>query len=282
MITGMIKKSVGPPTHIIIVTHNSDEVLDTCLRHLEQQDFPVTSCVIVDNGSTDRSYLQNLETSFPVRLIETDNKGFGVGNNMGYRSLNLDLESIVVFLNPDTFLTPGALRAVTNSFLEDQQLGAVSGKLLGYDRVSNLPNGKIDSTGIYRTWFGRWYDRGQGELDFGQYQAKVAVPAICGALLCCRASCLQSLDRPVFDEDFFMYKEDIELCLRIKKKGWRLLYDPAIVAYHCRGWQNVRKAMDYRFRLMSAENEVKLYLRHGSPYMLWAFAKYIVARFFRI
>jgi GT2 family glycosyltransferase len=76
-----------------------------------------------------------------------------------------------------------------------------------------------------------------------------------------------------------MYKEDIELGMRLRKLGFSIMYDSSLVAYHCRGWQATRKKMAPALRLHAARNEVLLYRKHPSPYMLWALGKYLLVRF---
>lgn len=100
--------------------------------------------------------------------------------------------------------------------------------------------------------------------------------------MCCRLEALARFaDTGVFDERFFLYKEDIELSLRLRKNGWKLLYQPRVRAFHCRGWQRQRSDVPYTARLLAAKSEILLYLRHPSPYMLWAIGKYLLVRLFR-
>jgi GT2 family glycosyltransferase len=93
---------------------------------------------------------------------------------------------------------------------------------------------------------------------------------------------LLALPGPVFDPDFFLYKEDIELSLRMRKAGWQLLYDPRLLAYHGRGWNKKRGEMAVKLRCMAAANEILLYKKHPSPYMLWAWMKYLLVRFIHL
>ena len=79
-----------------------------------------------------------------------------------------------------------------------------------------------------------------------------------------------------------MYKEDIELSLRLRATGWRILYDPRVELYHCRGWNRQRQTMPLARRVMASGNEVLLYRRHPSPYILWALLKYLLVRLFAL
>ena len=263
----------------IIVSHNSDSVLPRCLDALAEQTVAVREIIIVDCGSGNRSILLSLGRREGVVLVETSNVGFSRANNLGMEVVSPQTD-FVVFLNPDTLLAPGFVETALEICLNNPRAGLVSGKLNGYDVTQNVPTGRLDSTGIFRKWYGRWFDRGQGEQDLGQYDIPAFVPALCGALLFCRMTALRALPGPVFDPDFFLYKEDIELSLRMRKAGWLLLYHPGLLAYHGRGWNKKRGTIPIGLRCMAAANEILLYKKHPSPYMIWAWLKYLLVRFF--
>ena len=272
---------MNPLVHVIIVTHNSSREIPLCLQAIENQNHRVDSITIVDSGSDSTAYLSNMSPK-RHKVILRENVGFGIANNIGYQSLKLAVDDIIVFLNPDAFLHEDAISEVVKIFDQYEDVGCVTGKLHGYSLSEKKRTGLLDSTGIFRKWYGRWYDRGQGALDTGFYERIEEIPAVCGALMCCRAKALEIFNGEIFDSSFFLYKEDIELSLRIRSNGWRLFYSPHIVADHCRGWSEDRATVSYRSRLVSAENEVKLYCRHPSPYMVWAIAKYIAVRLLRV
>ncbi len=270
------------PVYIVIVTHNSAEELDICLAHLEKQTVPIKGVAIVDSGSADPQFLDDLQQLAGMKIITTENIGYSRANNIGFQQIVADREGMVVFMNPDTFLSPDYLAQAVNILNENPGAAVVSGKLLGYDLSAMKPSGKIDSTGIFRHWYGRWYDRGQGEKDRGQYDLIATPPALCGALMCCRLRALYPFKGDVFDSDFFLYKEDIELCLRLRAAGWTLVYDPRLIAHHCRGWARKRQKMSYDLRLMAAKNEVLLYRKHPGPAMAWALLKLFLVQIFHL
>lgn len=272
---------MNPLVHVITVTHNSSREIPLCLQAIENQNHRVDSITIVDSGSDDTDYLSGVIAN-GHKVILRENVGFGVANNIGYQSLKPAVDDVIIFLNPDAFLCADAISEIIKIFNQYEDLGCVTGKLYGFNLSEKKRTGLLDSTGIFRKWYGRWYDRGQGALDTGLYEKIEEVPAVCGALMCCRAKTLEIFNGEIFDPRFFLYKEDIELSLRIRRSGWRLFYAPQIVADHCRGWSEDRATVSYRSRLVSAENEVKLYCRHPSPYMAWAIAKYIAVRLLRI
>jgi len=272
---------MGRTVAAIVVSHNSASCLEQCLHALSAQSKKLVDIVVVDSGSDDISYLEKLNTKYSFQLCLKKNVGFSRANNIGVSLLGSNVE-YVVFLNPDVFLPVSFIQSALTIIEKDPSAGIISGKLLGYDLKAKKATGRIDSTGVQRKIYGRWLDRGQGEKDLGQYDTPKAMNALCGALLFCRNAALQSLHAPVFDADFFLYKEDIELCLRLRKEGWGLLYHPDLVAYHCRGWQGERDKMSYFLRKTAASSEILLYRKHPSPYMAWAMFKYFLVTVFRL
>jgi GT2 family glycosyltransferase len=272
---------MGKAVAVIIVTHNSISCLEQCLQSLAVQTEIPVEVVVVDSGSEDTSYLHHLTEKYFFELILKNNIGFSCANNEGVSALSANVDYIL-FINPDIFLPPSFIQSALTIIEENLQVGIVSGKLLGYNLKKRKANGRIDSTGVQRKVYGRWFDRGKGEKDLGQYDSPEEMAALCGALLFCRKSALRSLQAPVFDPDFFLYKEDIELCLRLRKKGWKLLYNPELTAYHCRGWQGERTRMSYFLRKTATKSELLLYRKHPSPYMVWAIFKYFLVTVFRM
>jgi len=265
----------------VIVTHNSQQVLPRCLDALERQTVPVDRVVVVDSGSSDTGYLKPYENSGSIRVVKAGNRGFAAANNLGFEHVPASCP-FILFLNPDAFLEPECLSRALETLRQNPEAGVVSGKLFRFDVNTGKPSARLDSTGIFRKWYGRWYDRGQGREDTGKYDRQENdVPAVCGALMFCRREALEEAalkKNVIFDPDFFLYKEDIELCLRLREKGWRLLYQPLCIAWHGRGWKSRRRGMSRELRLMAARSEVMLYRKHPSPYIGWALLKYFLVR----
>lgn len=268
----------------VIVTHNSQRVLPRCLEALQDQTQPADHIVLVDSGSEDTVYLERYMGETEITLLLQNNIGFSAANNMGVAKA-LSTSDFVLFLNPDTFLDPGCIAQALNTMDQNPDVGVLTGKLLWYDMLSDKATDLFDSTGIFRNWYGRWYDRGQQDEDRGLFDDPGDVPAVCGALMFCRQKALQEVlltGGEVFDPDFFMYKEDIELCLRLRKAGKRIYYQPRCKGWHARGWDRQRKNMSRELRKMAAKNEVLLYTKHPSPYILWALCKYALVKAFNL
>lgn len=269
-----------PGYSVIIVTYNSERYIHKNLSALKVQTTAPDRVILVDSGSKDVEYLSRY-ASQPnvVTVLNQADIGFCLGNNKAIPYVPTSSEYIL-FLNPDAFLTPNFCQEAIELMedLQNQEVGALSGYLLGYDIDSDTPTGFYDSTGIFRTWYGHWFDRHKGErVQQCLSKQPEEVPALCGALMFCRRQALEEAAvRPqeIWDNSFCMYKDDIDLSLRLRGKGWKLLIDPSLTAYHCRGWKTNRRAMPRALRLMSARNEIKVNSRYcwlGLPYSI---AKY--------
>ena len=252
----------------MIVTHNSGTTARSTVRSLFAGTVPPAEVVVVDNASEDPSFLGDLETIDPrVRTApQRSNLGFCAGNNVGYRMLAAP--SLVLFLNPDAFVSPGFIEGALEEFERDPRIGVLGPKLLTADPRTLKATGGIDSAGIFQTSYGRWFDRGRGETDDGRYDTQAAeVPALCGAAMFCRRSALEQVapDGDVFDESFFMYKEDIDLSLRLARAGWRVVFDPTLTVLHVRGWKADRRTMPSWARRRSLSNEWRIWRKGFQP-----------------
>ncbi len=266
---------------IILVTHNSKNFLEKSLVSIKRQERFLPQIIIVDSGSDNKAYLQIASRFDGVEVFYLDNVGFARANNFGFSKISSNTD-YVLFMNPDVVLRSDTIESSIKVLMERKEEVILGGKQLRYDFQSGEITNVFDSTGIFRKWFGRWYDRGQGEEDTKQYDVEQKVPALCGAFLFAKRETFNKLGEQVFDPSFFLYKEDIELGLRAAKRGITMLYNPSVVLYHGRGWQNDRKKISYTVRLTAAQSEILLYRIHSSPYILWALLKYILVRFFKV
>jgi N-acetylglucosaminyl-diphospho-decaprenol L-rhamnosyltransferase len=270
---------------VIIVTYNSQNYIDSAMRALNEQGESVHQIIIVDTGSENLHYLDAYKGDMRVQILAIEKEsGFCCGNNVGYQLVDASAD-YVMLLNPDAFLGPGYFKKAIEFMQKHPKAGAVSGKTLGYDIRKNQPTGLYDTTGIFVTWYGRWYDRGQGqEVTNSLYTELETVPAICGAVYFARKAaldCVLLTGKAIFDPSFYMYKEDIDLSLRLRRAGWTLWYYPELVAYHCRGWNSDRSKMQRLMRLCSARNDLRINLKRLQPIgVLYSLTKYLAVLFF--
>jgi GT2 family glycosyltransferase len=233
--------------------------------------------VIVDSGSDDTTYLNRFCNKPNVKVIARNNIGFCCANNIGIDQLGSC--DFVLLINPDARAEVRCIEGAMQLFQKagNEDVGAVSVPLIRYDWANRRPMNVYDSLGITMRWYGRWTDVGKDEPVVRQdLNAATEIEAACGAFLLLRRRALE--DSAVrgavgFDPTFVMYKEDIELSLRLRRKGWRILRADGYTAYHCRGWQSARKTAPQWARELSARNDVKVALRGRWKALPFALAK---------
>ncbi len=212
---------------VIVLNYNGLLLLGNCLTQLHRslKRYSVstsTEIIVVDNAST-QSPRPFLKEKFPtVRLIENhSNVGFGAGNNVGIRQSDSE---IVVLVNPDVVVDEVFLSNLLAPF-SDPSIGIVGCKL-------HYPDGEIiQHAGGYlvppRALPNHF---GVGEIDRGQYDTPREVEYVIGAAIGLRRAMLDEIG--LFDEAFFLFFEEVDLCFRARAAGWKVWYEPMAVATH--------------------------------------------------
>lgn len=212
-----------PLVSIVIVNYNARRFLDELLISVSRQEYPLVEVLFVDNGSSDDS-VEFVRRMFPeITVIENDdNLGYGVANNIGIRSARGDY---VFLLNTDTIIKPDAISNLVDFMANRPKVGAAQSKLLlGFDGTL------IDSAGSYMTWSGFLHHHGWSDVDGPEYENDFDIFSGKGASLMLRRSVID--DVGVFDDDFFLYFEESDLCWRIWLAGYSISFVPASVVYH--------------------------------------------------
>ncbi|WP_421658854.1 glycosyltransferase family 2 protein [Leptothermofonsia sp. ETS-13] len=224
-----------PLVSIILVNYNGMDVIENCLRSLQQffQAIPYEA-IVVDNASQDGSP-DLVEQTFPqvylIRLME--NRGFGAGNNIGAKTANGEF---LFFLNTDTQLTSDILPTLVTLMKEHPDVGIIGPKLLNPDGSLQLSTAwSISITGEFKTL------QQLKDYESSYHQAAIArrfdqtheVDVVVGAAFLIRKTLFETLGG--FDESFFMYFEESDLCQRAQYLGWKILYTPAVSLIHIRG-----------------------------------------------
>ncbi|MDP2924677.1 MAG: glycosyltransferase family 2 protein, partial [Candidatus Omnitrophota bacterium] len=214
---------------VIIVNYNRKDLLKKCLDAVRSQSFRDIETIVVNNGSSDGSS-DMVRMDYPeVKLIENkENLYFCRANNQGIKEAKGEF---ILCLNSDCVLDKYYLKEALESFKLDRKIGMVSGKILRMDKKT------IDSTGLFVGRNRKPAERGYGKLDRSQYQNPGYIFGVSGACALFRKDMLEDIkdENGYFDETFEMYYEDLDLCWRAQKKGWKAYYNPKAVAYHKRG-----------------------------------------------
>ena len=209
---------------VIILNYNGKRYLERCLSTLLAQTRRDIEVIMVDNGSTDGS-IDYLECQFPeVRIVKNEkNLGFAGGVNSGIRVAKGDC---ILTLNNDTQVDKDFVKCLSEAMDSDEKVGMCASKMLFCD-------GSINSAGICLSQSGAAWGRGMSELDLGQYDEMKDVFGPCAGAALYRRAMLDEIG--LFDEDFFMYMEDVDLAFRARLAGWRCLYVPDAKVYHVHG-----------------------------------------------
>ena len=211
-----------PAVSIIIVNWNGRSFLADCLNGLRQQTYGNFSVIMVDNGSVDGS-LDYVQTHFPeVKTIAlSENSGFAMANNIALQSVQTEY---VALLNPDTVPDAGWLEHLVKALDNHPQAGSAASKMLLYDKPT-----VIDRAGDVYTTAGTALLKGRGEPSHNFKNQEWVFGACAGAALYRR--CMFE-DIGLFDEDFFLLFEDVDLSFRAQLRGYKCLYAPDASVYH--------------------------------------------------
>lgn len=261
----MIKVSVH------IVTFNSEAHIKDCLQAVLAQSYPIEQIIVIDNDSKDTTmeFLQFYEQQITL-VINSINIGFAAAHNQAIQLATSDYHLV---LNPDVTLHSDYLFQLINYLIDHPQVGSATGKLL-----FKVPPHAIDSTGLRMTKARRAYDEGAGLAAELKDSSQEVFGVSAAAALYSRSMVDHiSIDKQFFDEDFFAYKEDVDVAWRAQLLGWSAIYLPLAIGFHERGWKAgardeqpifIRKhSYINRYRMMF-KNESFSYLTRQLPYYL--------------
>jgi len=232
-----MKGMMNTEVSIVIVNYNTKDYVARCLKSIYNNKFHAKfEVIVIDNNSTDDS-VAVLRQLFPrIRLVENKkNQGFAYANNQGTKAAT---GNYVLLLNPDTEVLPDALN-VLYAFMNNHKDAAIAAPMLVDE------NRKRQAS--CRKFPGIWQEIVKA-VGFPKYTPDHALLGYCdirdwgktqevdqpqGACLMIRREVLS--DGRVFDEDFYMYYEEVDLCYRVRKNGWRIYFVPAARVVHFSG-----------------------------------------------
>ena len=246
-----------------IVNFNTRDLLDTCLRSLERE--ALSQLIVVDNASTDASQAVVEQRGPRVRLIaNTSNVGYGAAAN---QALCEARSKYLFLLNADTEVRPGAIAQLTAYLDAHPEVAIAAPRLVdrtGVTQTSCFPfpgtRGWLFENGPLTVWTRLVPWARERSVSFHTGLDARAVPWALGAALCVRRAAALSVG--AFDERYFMYFEEVDLCYRLAQAGWKTHFVPAALVMHLGGGSTsqVRTAMlIQRFR-----STVDYYRRHSS------------------
>jgi GT2 family glycosyltransferase len=228
---------------VIIVSYNTARLLADCLASLLASKGAALEVFVVDNASRDESVALVRERFPMVRLIvNAENRGFGAANNQALRECS---GRYVVLLNPDTTVEPSSLRTLV-AFMEAHPEVGLAGP-----RVLNMDGTRQDSVSY------RYPGERYGAANLGKLPGEIA--CVMGACQIIGADFFRSVGG--FDEEFFLYGEDQDLCLRIRQRGKQIaVVTDATIRHH--GGQSERDTLPEEVVRKKIRAEYLFYRKH--------------------
>jgi GT2 family glycosyltransferase len=279
----MKDESMADLLSVILVNYNTRDLLRNCLASIPLDEVEGCEVIVVDNASSDDSCAM-VRSQFPwVRLIESSiNGGFSKGNNLGIRAATA---RYILLLNSDTIVRPGALRCMVEFLEAHPDAGGVTCRLLNADgsiqpcagsrpgplmlamrltRISRLIGGERARARI-RKYLGpvlgatvrTYLDPYVATVD------PVEVDNIGAACLMLRRAVIEEVGP--LDEEFFMYLEDVDYCIRMRSAGWCLFYLPEKEIVHLVGASSGGRMRNYS--VQAYRSLFYLYRKHYSPWL---------------
>jgi len=246
----------------VIVAYRSGAHLQRCLDSLCKPSDQPGEVIVIDNASTDDS-IGLVRQHFPqIRLIiNTENRGFAAAGNLGFRSSK---GLAILFLNPDTVADEGTVKHMFDVLNRDPKIAAVGCQILN-------PNGSTQPTaGSFPTVTNLITNRTPVLNRFlpsychgrRSYYLRPQTPDwISGACLLVRRQAFKAVGG--FDEKYFMYGEDVDLCYRLRQAGWRIAYTPSAHIVHADEGKTTAKKMGKFINLR--RGLLRFYHKHYSP-----------------
>ncbi len=245
---------------VIVPNWNGMKFVGMCLDSLAKLDFKDYEVIVVDNGSTDGSR-EVIEEKYPhVRLIKLpENMGFAIACNEGIKA---SIAEYIVLLNNDIEVTPDWLRELYEGMERHPECGMGTTKMMFLDQRDVFYN-----TGdLFHSWSAGG-GRGQGEKDIGQYDTEDYVFGACAGAGIYRRAFFNQVG--LFDEDFFIFAEDVDLNMRGQLQGLKAVYLPKAKVFHI-GTATVGLYSD-RYVYLCKRNDVWVFIKNYSLRMYFKY-----------
>ncbi len=242
----------NPLFSIIILNWNGKKNVIRCLHSLGKITYKPVEIIVVDNNSTDGSP-EFVRRKFPdIRLIvNRKNIGYSGGNNVGIRASK---GKYLFILNNDTEVKKNFLQSLVKKCEDDISIGCIQPKLV-YATNHNL----LNAVGSFFTSTGFLYHYGYRKSSSrAQYNRPMQIYSAKGAAMLLRKSAIAKVG--LFDEDFFIYFEETDLCHRLWVGGYTVMYEPMSVVYHWEAVDTHKQMQEFTITYLSFRNRISSFL----------------------
>ncbi len=220
---------------IVIVTWNAAKFIPFVIDSIEKQNFKDYEVLVIDNSSLDETVnILSQKYKDKVKIVkQKKNLGFSKAYNLG---IHWTRGEYILVMNQDLVLDQDFLYESVNFMDKNTRVGALQGKILQWEVASNRRKDIVDNLGVDIYKNHSFVNRLEGERSPKLEKNAVAVFAFSGSCVLLRRQAVEEIKfkQEFFDEDFFMYKEDIDLSWRLRHKNWDIVYYPLAIAYHAR------------------------------------------------
>jgi GT2 family glycosyltransferase len=221
---------MAPTVVIILINTNGYADTSACLQSILDTGEELPFVVVVDNASSEKIDVNTLHDIYPkLKIVKNEtNIGFGKANNAGIQWAfeNIDFDYLLI-LNNDTIVTKDSLKYLVDAFEIDPEIGITTSKIM-YDYNRDLVwygGGEIN----YRKCWPKIYDYDKNPTAEGADKSKY-VNYVCGCVMMFSRACIEKIKG--FDDDYFIYCEDLELSMRMIDTGLKMYYESRSVIYH--------------------------------------------------
>lgn len=249
---------------IIIVNYNTRQLLDDCLESIYRADAPGggLQVVVVDNASTDDS-MDMVAKKYPgvITIKNSENLGFAKANNIGVNAADA---RYVLFLNSDTVIKRYSLVKPLKYLKTHPRVGAVTIKLylkdgtIDYDNHRGYPTPWTSISkflGLAKLFPGSTFFNGY-HLGFRKLDKIHQIPVAAGSYLMMPTKLFKNIG--MWDETYFFYGEDIDLCYRINEAGYKIIYYPKVSTLHLRGASSGLRKENAKTAASDKANRIKI------------------------
>ena len=217
-----------PKVSIVILNWNGWEDTVECLESLRKITYPNYEVIVIDNGSKgDDARILGEKFGSYINLIQNDkNYGFAKGCNIGIKDALTRGADYVLLLNNDTVVVPDFLEELVKVAQNNAKAGIVGGKIYHHENPEMI----WFAGGFINYWTGVTPVRGQAQVDYGQFEDVCKVDWIVGCLMFISRDVLLTVG--MLDDRFFFGWEDVDLCVRATRNGFKVLFAPGSRIWH--------------------------------------------------